>query len=94
MLFNKLKEMHSKYACSKGFAIVIASTTKGRDGIVQFIMYGFHKLRHWVGRSSRSSNVLYTIRTQCMACIKGSRAANGRWKVNTVCDDHNHKLDA
>lgn len=60
--FKEIKEMYSKYGHSKMFPIVIASTTNGRDGIVQFITYACHKSRDWGERTYQSSKALYTIK--------------------------------
>ncbi|XP_022899112.1 protein FAR1-RELATED SEQUENCE 5-like [Olea europaea var. sylvestris] len=94
MIFDGEKELfdfYKRYAYAVGFPVKKRNSKKGDDGVVRFITFTCSR------EGRRGSNTSSTLKPQptsqidCKARISASADKVGKWRINTVYLEHNHK---
>ncbi|XP_022859024.1 protein FAR-RED IMPAIRED RESPONSE 1-like [Olea europaea var. sylvestris] len=94
MIFDGEKELfdfYKRYAYAVGFPVKKRNSKKGDDGVVRFITFTCSREGRSGSNTSSTLKPQPTSQIDCKARISASADKVGKWRINTVYLEHNHK---
>ncbi|XP_042959490.1 protein FAR1-RELATED SEQUENCE 5-like [Carya illinoinensis] len=95
MEFNSLEDLMSyykEYGKKCGFGVMTKRSERGEDGTVRYVTLACARGGKAQNRILNVANPRPTGKTECKAKINASKTADGKFRLNTVHNIHNHNL--
>ncbi|XP_042975683.1 protein FAR1-RELATED SEQUENCE 9-like [Carya illinoinensis] len=95
MEFNSLEDLMSyykEYGKKCGFGVMTKRSERGEDGTVRYVTLACARGGKARNRILNVANPRPTGKTECKAKINASKTADGKFRLNTVHNIHNHNL--